>query len=130
VARVERTGMKIVTYAARTLALLWAGFWMLFFTAESLVWNTPLDRMIIWMTIGLAFLIVALVAWRWEVVGGVLLIAVGIVSVLAYYSRGPRPISTTTLVTTLLAFGIPPTGAGVLFLIHHYGIGRAGVARG
>jgi hypothetical protein len=33
--------MKTVEYIARALALLWAGFWMFFFIAESLAWDTP-----------------------------------------------------------------------------------------
>jgi len=122
--------MKTVEYLARALALLWAGFWTFFFIAESLAWHTPLDRMTIWVAVGLAFVILALVAWRWEVAGGLVLIAAGVLAALAYAIWGPRELSVTIRVTTLLAFGVPPVAAGTLFLMHHHGITRPAGARG
>ena len=69
-------GMKTVEYIARALALLWAGFWAFFFIAESLASSTPLDRMGIGAAVGLAFVILALAAWRWEAAGAVVLMGV------------------------------------------------------
>jgi len=111
--------MKTVEYLARALALLWAGFWTFFFVAESLAWQTPLGRMTIWVAVGLAFVILALAAWRWEVAGGMALLAAGMLAALAYGIWGPRDLSVTTRVTTLVAFGVPPVAAGALFLMHH-----------
>jgi hypothetical protein len=123
--------MKTMEYVARALAVLWAGFWTSFFIAESLAWHTPFERMMIWVTVGLAFVILALVAWRWEAAGGLVLVAVGVFAALAYGIWGPRGLSVTTHVTTLLAFGVPPVAAGALFLLrHHRGIKHAGGARG
>jgi len=122
--------MKTVEYLARALSLLWAGFWTFFFVAESLAWRTPLGRMTIWVALGLAFVILALVAWRWEVTGGLALMAVGVLAALAYGIWGPRELSVPTRVTTLLAFGLPPVTAGVLFLMHHHGITHPSGARG
>jgi len=121
--------MKSVEYLARALALLWAGFWTFFFIAESLAWHTPLDRTTIWVAVGLAFVILALVAWRWEVAGGLVLIAAGVLAALAYAIWGPRELSVTIRVTTLLAFGVPPVAAGALFLMHHHGITHPDGAR-
>jgi len=120
--------MKAVEYLARALALLWAGFWTVFFVAESLGWHTPLDRMTMWVAVGLAFLILALVAWRWELAGRLVLMAVGLLAALAYGIWGQRELSVTARVTTLLAFGVPPVAAGALFLMHHHGSTRPGSA--
>ena len=114
--------MKTVEYFARVMALLWAGFWTFFFIAESVVWHTPLYRMTNWLFLGLVFVMLALVAWRWEVAGGLMLIAAGVLAVLAYAVWAPRELSLASRVTTLVTFGVPPAGAGALFLIHHHRI--------
>jgi hypothetical protein len=44
---------------ARALALLWAGFWMFFFVAESWAWHTPVPVALPWVGVGLLFF------WRW-----------------------------------------------------------------
>jgi len=119
--------MKTMAYLARAFALLWAGFWMFFFLAESLVWHTPLGRMTIWVAVGVAFAIIALMAWRWEVAGGLALMVVGVLAALAYGIFGPLEVSVSTRVTALLSFGIPPVTAGALFLMHHHRITRLGV---
>jgi len=121
--------MKTVRYLALTLALLWAVFWTLFFTAESLAWHTPLARMTGWVALGLAFVILALVAWRWEMVGGFVLMTVGMLAALAYGLREPHELPVTTGVATLLALSVPPVSAGALFLMHHYRITRLGGTR-
>ena len=122
--------MKTVEYFARALALLWAGFWTCFFIAESLVWHTPVYRMTIWVCVGLMFVILALVAWRWEVAGGLMLMVAGVLAALAYAIWGPRELPLTTRVTTLLIFGVPPAAAGALFLMHHHGITHPGGVHG
>jgi len=114
--------MKTIEYFARALALLWGGFWTLFFIAESLAWHTPMYRMAIWLCVGLVFVILALVAWRWEFAGGLMLIAGGVLAALTYGIWEPRELSLVSHVTTLLTFGVPPAAAGALFLIHHHGI--------
>jgi hypothetical protein len=122
--------MKTVEYFARGLALLWAGFWTIFFVAESLAWHTPVYRMTIWLCVGLIFVMLALVAWRWEVAGGLMLIAAGVLAALAYAIWGPRELSLASRVTTLVIFGVPPAGAGALFLIRHHGITHPGAPSG
>ena len=106
-------------YLARALALLWAGFWTFFFLVESLVWHTPTGRLILWVAVGLGFVIVALMAWRWEAAGGLTLIVVGSLAALVYGIFGPRKLSLPIRVATLLSFGVLPVTAGALFLMHH-----------
>jgi hypothetical protein len=62
---------------ARALALSWAGFWMFFFVAESAAWHTPVRVLLAWVGMGLLFVFMALVPWRWETAGGLLLMASG-----------------------------------------------------
>jgi len=122
--------MKTVLYFARALALLWAGFWTFFFVAESLAWHTPVGRMMVWLGVGLVFLILALVGWRWEVTGGLLLIAAGVAAALAYAIWAPRELSLTARAATLVAFGVPPVVAGALLLMHQHGITHRGAPSG
>jgi hypothetical protein len=117
--------MKTLEYSARAVALVWAGFWTFFFTAESLAWHTPLYEMTTWVCVGLMFVILALMAWRWEVAGGLILIAAGVIAALAYAIWGPRELSPAARVITLCVFGVPPAAAGALFLMHHHGIKQA-----
>jgi hypothetical protein len=122
--------MKTVEYIARALALLWAGFWMFFFITESLAWDTPAIRMTIWVCVGFMFVIVALSAWRWEVAGGLMLMAVGVLAAVAYAIWGPRQLALASRLTTILVFGMPPMAAGALFLMHHHGITHPGTPSG
>ncbi len=122
--------MKTMGYLARALALLWAGFWMFFFIVESLAFHSPLDQMAVWVAAGLVFVVVVVAAWHWEVAGGLALVAAGVLAALAYAIWGPRELSFTSRVTTLLAFGLPPVAAGALFLMHHHGVTRSSRAHG
>jgi len=122
--------MKTMEYLARALALLWAGFWTFFFLVESLIWHTPAGRLTLWVAVGLAFVVVALMAWRWEAAGGLALMVVGALAALAYGIFGPRELSLTTRLTTLLSFGVLPVTAGALFLTHHHRITHPGSLRG
>ncbi len=122
--------MKTVEYFARALAVLWAGFWTFFFTAESLTWHTPFHRMVVWVCVGLIFIVLALAAWWREVAGGLMLIAAGVVSALVYAIWGPQGLSLASRVEVLLLFGVPPAVAGASFLIHHHGITRPGAPSG
>jgi hypothetical protein len=98
---------------ARGLALLWAGFWMFFFVAESVAWHTPVSMALPWVGVGLLFLFVALVPWRWEMTGGLLLMVVGLSAGAAHAVWWPGRVLTTVV------FGAPPVVAGILFLMHH-----------
>ena len=106
--------------AARGLALLWAAFWLFFFVVESWAWHTPVNVMALWVGAGLLFLVVALVPWRWEVTGGLVLVAVGLLTGLAYAILAPAGLRPAIRLTGTIAFGAPPILAGLLFLIHHH----------
>jgi hypothetical protein len=76
------------------------------------------------------FVIVALAAWRWEVAGGLMLMAVGVLAAVAYAIWGPRQLALASRVTAILVFGMPPMAAGALFLMHHHGITHPGTPSG
>jgi hypothetical protein len=112
--------MKLRTVVlARALALLWAGFWAIFFVAEALAWKTPARLTASWAGIGLLFLMLALVPWGWEGVGGVLLAVSGLFIGVAYAIWAPPRLPFTSRVITTLVLGGPPLAAGIVFFMHH-----------
>jgi hypothetical protein len=117
------TGLGAV-FIARTLALLWAGFWLFFFVVESWAWHTPPLLAVSWVGVGLCFVILAIVPWRWEVAGGLVFVVLGLLIGVAYSIWPPQLPLASRMITTVLLTG-PPIVAGILFLMHH----RAASAR-
>ena len=117
--------MKMSTaFLARVLALLWAVFWLFFFVVESLVWDTPVLVLASWAGVGLLFVMLALVAWRWEEAGGLLLIAAGLLTGGIYVIRTPPGLPLASRVITTVTFTVPPLVAGILFLRHRRAVTR------
>jgi len=125
--------MKITwVLLARALALLWAGFWMCFFVVESWRWHTAVGPALFWVAAGLLFILLALIPWRWELLGAFLLVVVGFSVGVAYTIWSPPHLSALSRVLTTLFLGGPPIAAGILFLMHRrvVDMARMGVARG
>ncbi|MBI4876960.1 MAG: hypothetical protein HY822_20165 [Acidobacteria bacterium] len=119
--------MKLLTvYIARGLALLWAAFWLFFFVVESLVCRTPALVMASWAGAGLLFVILALLPWRKERTGGLLLIVAGLSIGVAYTIWPPPGLPLASRMITTVVFSGPPLVAGILFLRHHRAV-TAGV---
>jgi len=95
--------------AARALALLWAGFWMYFSLAEGYRQQLGLTETLqgSWQY-GLLSLIIALIAFWWDVFGGILLISAGVAWFMHYFPR-------VELGYTLVQIA-PPLIAGVMLL--------------
>jgi uncharacterized integral membrane protein len=100
---------KWVRYLARGIALVWALWWTLFGLLAGI--SEGYD----WLGIfrhaavpGLVFLLAAVIAWRWEIIGGTLLILEGIATLVVF------PF-TRTLEGFLTLF-LPPLIAGTLFV--------------
>lgn len=103
-------------HISRALALLWAGWWTFFGLASGLVEGlSPIGVFIHTAVPGLVFLASVAVAWRWEAIGAVLLLAEGLLVLIGYplMVHGRFPLSTITLV--LLTMAVPPLAAGSLF---------------
>lgn len=106
-----------MVYAARALALLWAGFWIFFAVASSIVEPPPTGMVVRIAATGLLFLMLAVLPWRWEAAGGVLLVLTGLFFAVAYpmaYSHLPL----ATRLMTVITLAGPPLVSGVLFLLH------------
>lgn len=111
---------------ARVLALLWAVFWLFFIVVESLVWRTPALLMASWVGLGLLFLILALLPWRREGTGGLLLAVAGLLVGVAYAIWAPPGLPLASRVITTIVFSGPPLVAGILFLSHHRAVTAGG----
>ena len=102
----------------RALALAWAGFWIFVFAAESWAWHTPVLIALPWVGAGLLFLFLALLPWRWERTGGILLVLTGSTAGVAYAIYSPPRLPAASRLLTIMAFSGPPIAAGILFLTH------------
>ena len=119
--------MKLwMAYAARALALLWAGFWVFFFVASVVVEGAPGHVIVLGAGVLLLFVILALVPWRWEAAGGLLLVVMSlligatyaIASAAIVRADGSRLPLAVRAITTAVFTG-PPLVAGILFLLHN-----------
>jgi hypothetical protein len=115
-----------IVFIARALALLWAAFWLFSFVVESLVWRTAALVMASWAGVGLLFVILALLPWRKEGTGGLLLVVAGLLIGVAYVIWAPPGLPLASRVITTVVFSAPPLVAGTLFLRHHRAV-SAGV---
>ena len=103
--------------AAHVILLAWAGFWTWFGLASGI--GEGLDAMGILLHTalpGLLFVVITLLVWRWERVGGPALVVVGLALALIYPLRigGWRTFDPFILATMIL----PPVAAGLLLWRH------------
>lgn len=104
-------------YIARALALIWAGWWAFFGPASALVEGLDRVGVLIHTAMpGLVFLVSAIIAWKWETVGGVLLVLEGIMVLIAHAAMTYGRFPLLTIIFVLLAMALPPWVAGILFL--------------
>ena len=104
---------RAIRYTARLVALLWACWWVFFETAEA-AGSGPYGQAIFF---AVAMLGAVVVAWRWELIGGILLVAEGIGAILLFSGMWMRNFQ---LAGFALLFGImcaPPIVAGTLIVI-------------
>ncbi len=103
---------KLMRYIARGLALIWAGWWV-FCNGASLMLNFSLGWLLVAICISLFLLASAAIPWRWEVIGGVVLVLEGLALFTAqmFVGFGGWP-----HILMVLAGGLPPLVAGILFL--------------
>jgi hypothetical protein len=101
---------------ARILALVWAGWWTFFGLASGLGEGLDPSGVAIHIAMpGLIFLIVALIAWRWEAIGGILLGLVGLIVLIAYPATTYGRLPPATISFAVLTMALPPLVAGMLF---------------
>jgi hypothetical protein len=116
-----------MVYGARALVLLWAGFWVFFFVASVMVEPTYPRVIVVGSLVLLLFAILALIPWRWEAAGGLLLVVMSLligatyaIASASFFRRndGSRLPLAVRAITTVVFTG-PPLMAGILFLLHH-----------
>ncbi|MCC6443024.1 MAG: hypothetical protein IT210_06135 [Armatimonadetes bacterium] len=110
-------GAGWMRWVARGLALLWAGWWVFFGAASGIGEKLTLPGILLHTTVpGLAFLVSALLLWRFEAVGAFLLIAEGLLIAVVYPMMAKRfPVSAILFVLATMA--LPPLLAGLLSLL-------------
>jgi hypothetical protein len=108
--------MLWMRWMARGLSLVWAGFWVFFGVASGIgERGKPMEVLIHTAVPGLIFLVSALIAWRWEAVGGVLLVVEGLVVAVGYPLMARHfPLSTKIFIELTMA--TPPLVSGLLLL--------------
>ncbi|HEY3295182.1 MAG TPA: hypothetical protein VGL38_07070 [bacterium] len=108
---------RFLRYTGRTIALLWALLWIFFGAASGFGAGESLGGIFVHTLMpGMVFLISALVAWKWDVLGGILLMAEGL-AVLVRYPFMARGFPSETIVFVLLTMVLPPLAAGGLLLL-------------
>ena len=107
---------------AWVLVIIAIVFWLWFGIGSAYVERAgPLNWLMHILVPGGIFMLTALVAWRWEEIGGALFVLEGIVAlgfIVRTFLWGRFTTSTLTLMC--LTLGLPPLVAGILFLLSWY----------
>ncbi|MBF8248973.1 MAG: hypothetical protein HW374_1773 [Bacteroidetes bacterium] len=102
---------------ARALILLWGFFWALFGLFSGLGEGGDVVGTVFHITVpGLIFFATAILAWWYEKLGGVTLLAEGLVVAISY-PLVFRAMTPSTVIFVLLTMALPPLLAGSMFLL-------------
>lgn len=108
------SGWRWLWQVGLILGLVWAGWWIFFGIASGIVEGLDFVGVLIHTALpGLIFLASVMVAWRWKAIGGIVLIVEGLSILIAL----PIAFTGFPLLTIVLAMGLPPLIAGVLFVL-------------
>jgi hypothetical protein len=106
---------KQIRKMARVLTILWASGWVLFGLSSALSEGmTPSGVLLHTALPGLIFLLTTIITWRWEVIGGKLLMFEGLF-ILVFFpviAAGSMPIE--GILYVILTMALPPLGAGLM----------------
>ena len=130
IANIDYTGdraTKWICYIARVLALIWAGWWTFFGLASGLHEGlSPVGVLRYALLPGLVFLLSAVIAWRWETIGGIVLVLEGLFLFIWYPIRYSH-FSPSLIISVLSALALPPLVAGFLFLASRWRSRKLGI---
>jgi hypothetical protein len=96
--------------------MLWAGAWAPFLIFQSLEWRSVIDNAVLWMALGILFVLLALVPLKWEPQGGALLMVCGLSLLLAFQLWPPTQLRPGLQALLALLLTLPPLFTGLLFL--------------
>lgn len=100
---------------ARVLTVLWAGGWVLFGLSSGLYEGMKPTGVLLHTALpGLIFLLTAVIAWRWEVLGGKLLMFEGLLIFVIFPVIAAGSIPFTGILFVILTMALPPLVAGFL----------------
>jgi hypothetical protein len=118
--------MKWMRYTARTIIVLWAGFWVLFVVGEAITGGghygggNGKEALKGILALGAILLIIAggiYLAWRRELVAGISLMLISLLVLVAYFLRFGASLNLSKMAPVLLIMVLPLLVAGLLFLI-------------
>jgi hypothetical protein len=90
------------------------------FSSDRNIWQN-LGALMIHLLPSITLLVFLLIAWKWELPGGIILIVLGLAwSIFVYIINVQRTGSSGKAFLVILMLGIPLVLAGVLFIISHY----------
>ena len=101
---------------AHLILMLWAGAWAPFLIFQSLEWRSVIDNAVLWMALGILFVLLALVPLKWEPQGGALLMVCGLSLLLAFQLWPPTQLRPGLQALLALLLTLPPLFTGLLFL--------------
>ncbi len=119
-----KTSTRALTWTPRILCILAILFISLFaldsFSSEHSFWQN-LGDFLIHLIPSFVMLVVLIVAWKWEKVGGIILTSIGFAwCIFVFILNYKRTHSVATSLLDILIVGIPFVLAGILFVISHY----------
>ncbi len=119
-----KTSTKALTWTPRILCILAILFISLFaldsFSSEHSFWQN-LGDFLIHLIPSFVMLVVLIVAWKWEKVGGIILTSIGFAwCIFVFFLNYKRTHSVATSLLDILIVSIPFVLAGILFVISHY----------
>ena len=110
----KRNGMRTI---ARTLALIWACWWVFFALANAVGERFSQQAVLIIAFFPLIFLGSAIIPRLWERTGGAVLLLEGLIILFGYpwiaYNRLPL----SAIIVVVLTLALPPLVAGFMFLV-------------
>lgn len=108
---------KRMRLIALVVACLWAGWWTFFGIASSIGEDPSVAGVFIHTAVpGIVFLMSVFVAWRWNPIGGVVLIVEGLITLVGYPLLVGSRFSLSMVVFVLVSMSAPPVLAGSLLL--------------
>lgn len=111
-----RINWRWMSYIARGLALLWAIWWAFFVLFSGVSERASVAGNSLLIAPGLILLFTAAIPWRWEPVGGAILVIEGLIALIGYPLVAHDRFSSSTVIFVVLAMALPPLVAGALFL--------------
>lgn len=119
--------MMRIHHIARALAMGWAGLWVLFGLSSGLSEGMSLTGVLLHTAVpGMIFLASAVIAWRWEMIGGIVLMLEGLLMLIFYPAIAIGRISLWGIVLVVLTMALPPLIAGFLFHLNQRNLRASG----